>query len=97
MKRLKHDRYFDNLVIIETESEWQIFSYSSHIGTVHIATVSRTSMELTSLGSDYNYSSTTSKHLRYALGFLMAKINGIPVASLSQPQYAKTLSGFQKK
>ena len=92
MKRLKHDRYFDKLTIMETKSEWQIFSYSSHI-----ATVSRSSMELTSLGSDYNYSSTTSKHLRYALGFLMAKIDGIPVASLSQPQYAKTLSDFQKK
>lgn len=91
MKRLKHDRYFDKLTIMETKSEWQIFSYSSHI-----ATVSRSSMELTSLGSDYNYSSTTSKHLRYALGFLMAKIDGIPVASLSQPQYAKTLSDFQK-
>lgn len=94
MKRLKHDRYFDyfdKLTIMETKSEWQIFSYSSHI-----ATVSRSSMELTSLGSDYNYSSTTSKNLRYALGFLMAKINGIPVASLSQPQYAKTLSDFQK-
>ena len=91
MKRLKHDRYFDKLAIMETKSEWQIFSYSSHI-----ATVSRTSMELTSLGSDYNYSSTTSNHLRYAIGFLMAKINGIPVASLSQPQYAKTLSDFQK-
>ena len=92
MKRLKHDRYFDKLAIMETKSEWQIFSYSSHI-----ATVSRSSMELISLGSDYNYSSTTSKHLRYALGFLIAKINGIPVASLSQPQYAKTLSDFQKK
>ncbi len=91
MKRLKHDRYFDKLAIMETKSEWQIFSYSSHI-----ATVSRSSMELTSLGSDYNYSSTTSKHLRYALVLLMAKINGIPVASLSQPQYAKTLSDFQK-
>ena len=91
MKRLKHDRYFDKLAIMETKSEWQIFSYSSHI-----ATVSRTSMELTSLGSDYNYSSTTSKHLRYALGFLMAKINGVPVASLSQSQYSKILSDFQK-
>ena len=91
MKRLKHDRYFDKLAIMETKSEWQIFSYSSHI-----ATVSRSSMELTSLGSDYNYSSTTSKHLRYALGFLMAKINGVPVASLSQPQYSKILSDFQK-
>ena len=92
MKRLNHDRYFDKLAIMETKSEWQIFSYSSHI-----ATVSRTSMELTSLGKDYNYSSTTSKHLRYALCFLMAKINGIPVSSLSQPKYAKILGNFNKK
>ena len=92
MKRLKHDRYFDKLAIMETKSEWQIFSYSSHI-----ATVSRTNMELTLLGKDYNYSPTTSKHLRYALGLLMAKINGIQVASLSPSQYRRILEEFQKK
>ena len=78
---------------------WQLWKQNQNGKFLAIRAIlqpSRTSMELTSLGSDYNYSSTTSKHLRYALGFLMAKINGIPVASLSQPQYAKTLSDFQK-